>query len=61
MCVLFGCGHMGLGALFQVGPEMGPEVGPEMGPEQRPRHVPIDSKTQGGWVGPRKKQEQGFL
>ena len=39
---------------------MGPEVGLEMGPGQGPRHVPNDSKTQGGWVGPRKKQSTGL-
>ena len=55
-CVRSDCGHMGLKTLFQVGPEMGPEVGLEMGPGQGPRHVPIDSKPQGGWVGPRKKR-----
>jgi len=58
VCVRSDCGHMGLKTLFQVGPEMGPEVGLEMGPGQGQRHVPNDSKTQGGRVGPRKKQKQ---
>ena len=48
-------GHMGLRPLFQMGPEMVPEMGPEMGPRPEPWHVPIDSKPQGGWVGPRTK------